>query len=117
MNPLFLLFITALVTNNLLSFSQSKPDPIWSVWKRVDGQNSAIRDHLQLKHELVYWAAVANEHLKGFEALLANAANSTDSANSNRNPQDKPFTLDGFIRRLVRWIAVDDQVRPSLLIS
>lgn len=67
---------------------------------------------------------MVEQRLKGWEEIAARlnardaaAASSSDSGGSKRPTSyaGVPFTLEGFIFRLARWIVVDDQVRCASL--
>lgn len=80
----------------------------WRTWKNSHGVTSAVRTHLKKYHEATYCAVVRAEKLKGWERL--DSTRRTDSESVSASPP-KPFSLDEFNRKLVRWIVVDDQVR------
>jgi hypothetical protein len=77
----------------------------WTTWKNVEGQTTAIRNHLKSQsHEKVWHDMVLLKQLKGWETLGTSNKNSPSG-------EHEPFSLPGFYNRLVKWIAVDDQVR------
>ena len=78
-------------------------DDSWSTWKNVEGQTTAIRNHLKLKHGRYWRDMVLLKHLKGWKKL---GTSNKDSPSG----QHETFSLDGFYDRLTKWIAVDDQV-------
>jgi hypothetical protein len=65
-----------------------------------------IRTHLARKHSNEWRKIVVMEKLKGWDKI------GCDSENADR-PTQEQFTLEGFLERLGRWIAVDDQVSLS----
>jgi hypothetical protein len=80
-----------------------------TIWKNVEGQNKAIRTHLH-KHGKHWLDIVVSKKLKGWKTIRLRSKNST----SEEHPRE-PFTLEGFLDRLVRWVTVDDQVRAYSL--
>jgi hypothetical protein len=81
-------------------------DTTWSVWANINGIADTIRTHLARKHSKEWRKIVVIEKLKGWDKII-----SCDSENGDR-PTREQFTLEGFLERLGRWIAVDDQVSP-----
>jgi hypothetical protein len=79
----------------------------WSVWANVNGIADTIRTHLSTKHGNEWRKIVVMEELKGWDKI------GQQNQNSDK-PTRESFTLEGFLERLARWIAVDDQVRLSL---
>jgi hypothetical protein len=75
----------------------------WSTWKNVDGQTTAIQNHLKVEHGKVWRELILLKQLKGWETIGA----STQTAPGER----EEFSIPGFYDRLVKWIAVDDQAR------
>lgn len=63
----------------------------------------AIRNHLQ-RHGSLWRDVVLLKQLKGWEKM---GISHKDSPSGGR----ERFSLPGFYERLVKWIAVDDQVR------
>ncbi|RDB20127.1 putative AC transposase [Hypsizygus marmoreus] len=75
----------------------------WHAWKNTSGQTVAIREYLKRAHPVLFAEQVLTYQLKGWEQL-------SETSQESRAPGERePFTLEGFYRRLVRWIAVDDQ--------
>lgn len=74
--------------------------PQWTTWKNVSGQTSAIRSHLKEKHYRTWRELVMLNQLKGW----------TDISKECPEDEREAFSLQGFYERLLRWIAVDDQV-------
>jgi hypothetical protein len=89
----------------MLSFMLSATT--WSVWANVNGIADTIRTHLSTKHSDEWRKIVIMEELKGWERICHQNQNAD-------TPTREPFTLEGFLERLARWIAVDDQVSTSL---
>lgn len=59
------------------------------------------------KHHFNEWReTVLREQLKDWEKI--GQSGSSESSNTNRTRE--PFTMEGFLQRLARWIIVDDQV-------
>jgi hypothetical protein len=77
----------------------------WKVWRNVHGQTSSIRNHLKEEHETLWRDVVVLEKLKGWKDI----GNSPTYSEPGRAHNEK-FTIEGFYERLLRWIAVDDQV-------
>ncbi|KAF9000949.1 hypothetical protein BDQ17DRAFT_1426783 [Cyathus striatus] len=80
-----------------------------SVWKRAEGQTSAICTHLHEKHWKVYSETITKEKLKGLEDIVCNAGKRFQSVHTGVRFDCEQFTLDGFYTRLARWIVVDGQ--------
>lgn len=76
----------------------------------MNGMSSTIRDHLNMKHGELWRKVVVVEKLKGWETYDCSASNAKDV-------RDDSFSLDGFYRRLVCWIVVDDQVSILYIVS
>ncbi|KAJ7735047.1 hypothetical protein B0H16DRAFT_1765616 [Mycena metata] len=75
----------------------------WTTWRNVDGQTSAIRNHLKSEsHAKVWRDMVLLKQLKGWETL---GTSNKETPSGTR----ETFSLPGFYERLVKWIAVDDQ--------
>ncbi|KAJ7702894.1 hypothetical protein B0H16DRAFT_736274 [Mycena metata] len=75
----------------------------WTTWRNVEGQTTAIRNHLKSgEHGKLWHDMVVLQKLKGWETL-GTAYKDTSSG------EHKEFLLPGFYTRLVKWIAVDDQ--------
>ena len=61
------------------------------------------------KHHFVEWTAtVLHEKLKDWEKIRKSNTSAGSPAGNNQ-PQE-PFTMEGFLERLLRWVVVDDQV-------
>lgn len=61
------------------------------------------------KHHFVEWTTtVLREKLKDWEKI-GKSSTSAGSPVGNNWPQE-PFTMEGFLERLLRWVVVDDQV-------
>lgn len=65
------------------------------------------------EHKELYTEVVISQNLK-YSDTLALTNGPSMRLNSRHH---KEFTLEGFHERLVRWIAVDDQVRFSCVIG
>jgi hypothetical protein len=96
------LYFAGLLTKSYLLHSGDK----WKVWRNVHGQTSAIRNHLKEEHEALWRDVVVLEKLKGWKDV----GNSPGYSESGRTRNEK-FTIEGFYEKLLRWIAVDDQVK------
>ena len=68
---------------------------------------TVTRKHLKTCHPHLYRHFVITNKLKGWETI-------DDGHDWNGSYERAEFTLDGFYQRLIRWIAVDDQVCLSL---
>ncbi|KAF4618018.1 hypothetical protein D9613_012860 [Agrocybe pediades] len=79
----------------------------WTVWRNMNGIADTIRAHLSSKHGHEWQKIVVLEQLKGWEEISCE-----DSMRSSKTKES--FTLDGFLERLARWIAVDDQSYETL---
>lgn len=78
-----------------------------TVYKNSEGQNKAVRRHLRKVHGDHWVHTVVLRKLKGWEALRLKKR--VEKAASEARVYEQ-FTLEGFLKRLIRWIAVDDQV-------
>lgn len=77
----------------------------WKTWRNVAGQTSAIRSHLKDEHEKVWREVVVLQKLKGWKELGGTTTHSDLEPGRNGH-----FSIEGFYERLLRWVAVDDQV-------
>lgn len=72
-----------------------------------------MREHLQKYHAKEWEDTVVEKELKGWEAIVkqrkGKAPQSDDQA-APTNYSDGGFTLEGFMKRLARFLVVDDQV-------
>jgi hypothetical protein len=91
----FLGCVVALLTMFLLFYSG------WKCWKNADGIVTMIRKHLKGTHSEEY------KHVCNL-LKLKHADKPTDSM-PNKSTSE-PFNLEEWLRRLVKWIVVDDQV-------
>lgn len=74
----------------------------WQVWKNTDGVTTTLRTHLKQQH--------GEEYERIASALkLKHADNSTHPTLSVSRPHG-PFELEEWIKLLIKWIVVDDQV-------
>lgn len=80
----------------------------WTTWKNVEGQTASIRQHLRGKHGKVWRDVVVLRQLKGWKEVGAFTL-------EDEPREREPFSLAGFYERLVRWVAVDDQVCPPAI--
>ena len=74
----------------------------WTTWKNVEGQTAFIRQHLRGKHGKD-WDVVVLRQLNGWKEVGALTV-------EDEPREQEAFSLAGFYERLVRWVAVDDQV-------
>lgn len=81
-------------------------------WANEGGRAFRIREHLQKHHTKEWEDTVIEEKLKGWEEIVSNRKSDAREGGEATpvNYSDGGFSLEGFIRRLVRWIVVDDQV-------
>lgn len=77
---------------------------------------STIWSHLQSRHGKLWQNIVVAEKLKNWEKvkILLASVSERDAAS---NGAKAPFSLEGFLERLVRWIVVDNQVSASIILS
>lgn len=83
----------------------------WTTWKNARGQTANIRKHLLDEHGLVWKELVVTNRLKGWEHIQKDA---TDKQ-GNAAAASERFSIEGFHRRLVRWIAVTDQASHEFM--
>jgi len=76
-----------------------------------DGQTEKIRRHLHEMHWPVYRELVLSHKLKGWEAIAQGEV--PEGVGSPQKSSQEPFSLEGFYTRLLKWVAVDDQVSSS----
>lgn len=69
-----------------------------------------IRQHLSSKHGNEWCKIVVLEKLKGWDKVAPISGDGDADVS-------EPFTTEGFLDRLVRWIVADDQVSLQLRIS
>lgn len=68
---------------------------------------STIQDHMK-KHHFVEWTAtILCEKLKDWEKI---GKPSTLAGSPGNNQPQEPFTMEGFLKQLLCWVVVDDQV-------
>jgi hypothetical protein len=84
----------------------------WHVWQNTDGQTEAIRAHNWKFHAEEWVRLVIAEKLKGWEMIEAKLMDyrRQSTATAQTGKPCEGFTLERFYERLVRWVAVDDQV-------
>lgn len=85
-------------------------DDGWKAWKNNSSQTDLIRTHLLSKHEKIYNEVVILKKLKGWETI-----NQSKGGSAHQTGEREGFSLKGFYERLLRWIAVDDQVRKCFI--
>lgn len=78
--------------------------PLWRVFTVNRGLSSTFRRHLLQDHARVYQATRNAMGLPSVRAAVKAATVTNDE-----QAEKEPFTMDGFIERLIRWIIVDDQ--------
>ena len=86
----------------LLTIFVFRPDEWQEPWSNKNAQSDLIRKHLTLKHGKLYREIVVLKKLKNWETIHQFA--------TREKPPREPFSLPGFYERLIKWIAVDDQV-------
>lgn len=76
------------------------------------GIASTVRTHLQKHHDPEWSRLVTKNKLKGWDSPKATGPGSSriGSDGTQHDSAKTPFTVEGFLERLVRWIVVDDQV-------
>jgi hypothetical protein len=70
--------------------------------ENVGGQCHNIRRHLKKEHFKTWADIVVLKKLKGWQGIHQHL--------KKGEPSREPFHLEGFHDKLIRWIAVDDQV-------
>ena len=78
-----------------------------------DGQTEKIRKHIHEMHWPVYRELVLSHKLKGWEGIARGEVPEGAGGSRKSTQAREPFTLDGFYTRLLKWVAVDDQVHLS----
>ncbi|KDQ54439.1 hypothetical protein JAAARDRAFT_49389 [Jaapia argillacea MUCL 33604] len=78
----------------------------WRTWKCMSGMATTIRKHLKKDHGEMWRGVVITEKLKGWEELKAGCCPGLSEVGCNEH---EPFSVEGFLDHLVKWIAVDDQ--------
>lgn len=79
----------------------SKRTPEWTPLKVNRGLSSTARRHVAKTHKREY---EITRRVLGCPALRSAASSTVQCHNK------EPFTEEGFMSRLIRWIVVDDQV-------
>lgn len=85
-------------------------------WANNTGRTARIREHLQKYHTKEWEDTVVEKELKGWEAIVKQRSTETprsDDLATPTNYADGGFTLEGFMKRLARFLVVDDQVSVS----
>ncbi|RXW11677.1 hypothetical protein EST38_g14178 [Candolleomyces aberdarensis] len=80
---------------------------ILTIYKNGGGQNKNVQKHLLKFHGDDWMKTVVLRKLKGWESLRL--TKQAEVAILQARTQYKKFTLQGFLCRLIKWIAVDDQ--------
>jgi hypothetical protein len=70
----------------------------------VNGIADTIRTHLSTHHGDTWRKVVVLEKLKGWDKVNCNFKAGIDPS------EHEAFTVEGFLKRLARWVVVDDQV-------
>ncbi|KAF7974202.1 hypothetical protein HWV62_13164 [Athelia sp. TMB] len=85
-------------------------DEKWQTWKIDGAAASTIRAHLSKYHHQQWCDTVMNKALKGWRECTASSWTSNKAGgDSSESMPREPFTIEGFLARLVKWIVVDDQ--------
>jgi hypothetical protein len=74
------------------------------VWKNASGVTGSVRTHLREKHESIYWNTVRTLGLKY-----------ADTGASGNQSAKEEYSAEEWVRLLMRWVVVDDQVCISCL--
>ncbi|EAU93647.2 hypothetical protein CC1G_02877 [Coprinopsis cinerea okayama7 len=82
-----------------------------SIWANTHGQTECIRNHLKSKHDFLWREFVIAKKLKGWEKLFQEQVE--HAAREKKYPPGS-FTIPGFLERLTRWTAVNDQAMNSI---
>jgi hypothetical protein len=61
-------------------------------------------------HWPVYRELVLSHKLKGWEAIAQGEVPEGVGSSQKSSQAQEPFSLEGFYTRLLKWVAVDDQV-------
>lgn len=100
---IFFLSFSAAELADLVTYMISD-DKDRKVWQNAHGQTSSIRNHLRIHHEALWLDIVVSKELKGWQDVRSGSAQAPNTM------EREPFSLVGFYERLLKWIAVDDQV-------
>lgn len=73
----------------------------WKCWKNGDGVVTTIRKHLKGAH--------SEEYKRVCKLLNLKHSDKPADAMPNESTRNEPFNLKEWLRRLVKWIVVDDQ--------
>jgi hypothetical protein len=76
----------------------------WRVYKNTDGVTTTIRKHLRGEHGKEYERVTAALGLKHADLRIDQPAVRAASTHAG------PFVLEEWIKLLIRWIVIDDQV-------
>lgn len=77
--------------------------PQWQTWKCSTGQTNVIRTHLRKKHWKEWCEEVIVKNLKGWEKLAG-------LKDQKLHWHSEPFIKEGFIKQLIAWLVIDDQI-------
>ena len=86
----------------LLTIFVFKPDEWQEPCSNKNAQSDLICKHLTSKHGKLYREIVVLKKLKTWETI--------DQSAAREKLSHEPFSLPGFYERLIKWIAVDDEV-------
>jgi hypothetical protein len=81
------------------------------VYTNSTAQNSTLHEHFESKHKELWVKECARI------GITPKVKDNQKPKFNNDNVQDEPFTLDGMMHHLLRWIAADDQVCGKYLIG
>jgi hypothetical protein len=79
----------------------------WKVWKNGAGVTATIRRHLIQNHSEIY-----NKVSK-----IANLKHASSDSHTNPSSTKEPFTVEGWLSRLMKRVVVDDQVQFYFLFA
>ncbi|PIL24443.1 hypothetical protein GSI_14197 [Ganoderma sinense ZZ0214-1] len=82
---------------------------IVKTYKITNGQTDTIRDHHSTCHKEEWRKEVVDNQLKGWEKLSFKNGEAPGPSRSPNAAPPEPFTQAGFHRRIVQWMAHDDQ--------
>ncbi|KAJ2994371.1 hypothetical protein NUW54_g7561 [Trametes sanguinea] len=86
----------------------SKTKPL-QLWRCQNGQTDTIRDHMRVHHDPEWHQEVVANQLKGWESLAFQGSGAQDLDDDDDAGPAEPFSTYALSRRIVRWIAADDQ--------
>jgi hypothetical protein len=82
----------------------------WKTWKNADGFTTTFRNHLRLVHLEEYERVTRALNLKHSNELEDNVETPTTT-------RSESFRVEEWVKRLIKWIVVDDQVRDLIPFS